>query len=228
MIGTVSNICSIIERSAMLVQRVVMPVSDTESWTLLDDTGVVVEPVEQYLAYLTVIERSPNTVRAYAISLQLWFEFLSRAGLDWRQVGVEDVARFVGWLRSPAENVIVHADMSAVREAATVNRYLAGVFGFYEHHARAGVAVAEQLVAWRRISRGAFKPLLHHVTKGRPIPTRPVRLPVPRRRNRPMQQCPLANAASASALAMSVSAVTAWCRSRRRNWPPLATSSKMA
>jgi len=30
-------------------------------------------------AYLTAIERSPNTVRAYAISLKLWFEFLQHA-----------------------------------------------------------------------------------------------------------------------------------------------------
>ena len=67
----------------MLVQRVVMPVSGRESWTLLGDDGEVVEPAERYLAYLAAIERSPNTVRAYAVSLKLWFEFLGtprRAG----------------------------------------------------------------------------------------------------------------------------------------------------
>jgi integrase/recombinase XerD len=165
----------------VFVQRVLMPVTDAESWTLLGDDGAVVEPADQYLAYLTAIERSPNTVRAYAVSLKLWFEFLSRAGLDWKQAGVEDVARFVGWLRAPAENVIVLGDGSGARAAATVNRYLAGVFGFYDHHARSGVAVADSLVAWRRQSRGSFKPFLHHVTKGRPIATRPVRLHVPRR-----------------------------------------------
>jgi len=36
-------------------------------------------------------------------------------------------------------------------------------------------------VAWRRVSRGAYKPFLHHVTKGRPVPTRPVKLVVTRR-----------------------------------------------
>jgi integrase/recombinase XerD len=112
----------------VFVQRVLMPVTDAESWTLLGDDGAVVEPADQYLAYLTAIERSPNTVRAYAVSLKLWFEFLSRAGLDWKQAGVEDVARFVGWLRAPAENVIVLGDGSGARAAATVNRYLAGVF----------------------------------------------------------------------------------------------------
>jgi hypothetical protein len=47
----------------VLVQRVLMPGSGAESWTLLGDDGAVVEPVERYLAYLAAIERSPNTVR---------------------------------------------------------------------------------------------------------------------------------------------------------------------
>jgi hypothetical protein len=69
----------------------------------------------------------------------------------------------------------------AWRSPATVNCHLTGVFGFYEHQARAGVGLAADLVAWRRVSRGSYKPFLHHVTKGRPIPTRPIKLMVPRR-----------------------------------------------
>ncbi len=45
----------------MLVQRVVMPVTGVESWTVLGDDGAVVAPVERYLAYLGALERSPNT-----------------------------------------------------------------------------------------------------------------------------------------------------------------------
>ncbi len=163
----------------MIVQRVVMPVTDAVSWTVVDD-GVPVEPVERYLAYLAALERSPNTVRAYASSLKLWFEFLAAVDVEWAVVGVEDVARFVSWLRAPAANVIVLDTGVARRSPATVNRHLAAVFGFYEHHARAGVTVAADLVAWRRVGRGSYKPLLHHVTKGRPIPTRPVKMPVVR------------------------------------------------
>jgi integrase/recombinase XerD len=171
----------------MFVQRVVMPGSGAESWTVLDDQGAVVEPVERYLAYLAAIERSPNTVRAYAVSLKLWFEFLGRVGVGWNEVGIEDVARFVAWLRAPADNVIVLETASGLRQPATVNRYLAGVFGFYDHHSRTGLAVAAELVAWRRSSRGSFKPFLHHVTKGRPIPTRPVKLHVARRAPRTLE-----------------------------------------
>ena len=130
------------EVGPVLVQRVLMPGSGRESWTLLGDDGEVVEPAERYLACLAAIERSPNTVRAYAVSLKLWFEFLQAAGTRWDEAGVEDVARFVAWLRAPAENVIVLADGSGARRPATVNRYLAGVFGFYDHHARTGLGTA--------------------------------------------------------------------------------------
>src|SRR5258707_11993391 len=54
----------------MQVQRVIMPASGTESWTVLGDDDVPVVPVERYLAYLTDVERSPNTVRAYAHDLK--------------------------------------------------------------------------------------------------------------------------------------------------------------
>ena len=54
----------------VLVQRVLMPGSGRESWTLLADDGEVIEPAERYLAYLAAIERSPHTVRAYAVSLK--------------------------------------------------------------------------------------------------------------------------------------------------------------
>ena len=65
------------------VQRVVMPVTGAESWTVVDDGWAPVEPVERYLAHLAGIERSPNTVRAYAHGLRLWFEFLGARRLAW-------------------------------------------------------------------------------------------------------------------------------------------------
>lgn len=159
----------------------VMPVTGAESWTVVDDVWAPVEPAERYLAHLAGIERSPNTVRAYAHGLRLWFEFLALRGSAWDSAGVEDVSRFVAWLRAPAENVIVLDDTASVRSEATVNRHLAALFGFYDFHARSGVVLAADLVAWRRVSRGSYKPFLHHVTRGRPVPTRPVRLRVPRR-----------------------------------------------
>ena len=64
----------------MRVQRVLMPGSEVESWTVLGEDQVPVEPVERFLAFLTAIERSPNTIKAYAHDLKDWFVFLAGRG----------------------------------------------------------------------------------------------------------------------------------------------------
>ncbi|MGI8809017.1 MAG: tyrosine-type recombinase/integrase, partial [Acidimicrobiales bacterium] len=166
----------------MLVQRVVAPVSGTVSWTVVDESFDPVEPAEAYLAHLEAIERSPNTVRAYASSLRLWFEHLAGRGVAWDGVGLDDVGRFVSWLRAPAEGVIVIDAAVSRRAVATVNRHLAAVFGLYDFHARSGVPVAAELVDWRRGGRGTYKPFLDRVGgRSRRAPRRPVRLRPTRR-----------------------------------------------
>jgi len=165
----------------VIVHRVVMPVTEAVSWTVLGDDGEPVSPVESYLAHLAALERSPETVRAYAFGLKAYFEFLAVHAVAWDEASVEDVGRFVAWLRAPASNVVVLDAGTARRSPATVNRYLAAVFGLYDHHARAGVGLGSQLVAWRRSNRGGYKPFLHHIGKARTVPTRPIGLVVPAR-----------------------------------------------
>ena len=50
----------------MRVQRVLMPGTEFESWTVLGDDHMPVEPIERFLSYLASIEKSPNTIKAYA------------------------------------------------------------------------------------------------------------------------------------------------------------------
>ena len=85
----------------MFVQRVVVPSSRRESWTVIGDDGSPIDPVERYLAFLSDVHRSPNTVKAYAHDLKDWFVFLAFRGLDWQQVRLEQVGAFVAWLRLP-------------------------------------------------------------------------------------------------------------------------------
>ena len=68
----------------MRVQRVLAPDSMAESWTLLGDDLRPVEPVESFLAYLTAVERSLNTAKAYAHDLKVWWTCL-----DGRDLGLE-------------------------------------------------------------------------------------------------------------------------------------------
>ena len=85
----------------MRVQQVVVPYGEPRSWTVLDRDWSVVEPVEVFLAHLHAVERSPNTVKAYAHDLRDWFAFLAAGELVWSSVRLEDVGRFVAWLRLP-------------------------------------------------------------------------------------------------------------------------------
>lgn len=102
-----------------------------------------VEPIERYLAYLTDIERSPNTVKAYAHDLKDWFTFLADRGLDWRAVRLDDVGEFVAWLRLPLQardgRVAVLPSVAHHCTESTVNRKLSAVGAFYTHAARDGV-----------------------------------------------------------------------------------------
>jgi site-specific recombinase XerD len=159
-----------IKEETLLVQRVVMPGQGTESWTVLGDDDVPAGPAERFLAYLTAIGRSPNTVKAYAHDLKDFLEFLAVRGLDWREVQLEDVGEFVAWLRLPplgrAGMVAVLPSAVAQVGAASINRKLAAVSSFYAHQARNGAGVGDLLATWQAGGRGGWKPFLHHVSKG--------------------------------------------------------------
>jgi integrase/recombinase XerD len=174
-----------IKEETMLVQPVVVPGSGARSWTVLGDDDVPVGPVERFLAYLTDIERSPNTVKAYAHDLKDFWEFLGRRGLDWREARLEDVGEFVAWLRLPppgrAGTVAVLPSAVPQVGAPTINRKLAAVSTFYAHQARNGTDVGDLLAAWRAGGRGGWKPFLHHVSKGKPYRGRAITVKAPQK-----------------------------------------------
>src|SRR5260370_9818935 len=74
----------------MQVQRVVIPASGVESWTVLGDDDIPFGPAERWLAYLTSIGRSPNTVKACAHDLKDFLVFLAGRGVDWREGRLEN------------------------------------------------------------------------------------------------------------------------------------------
>ena len=160
----------------MRVQRVLMPGSEAESWTLLGDDQVPVEPVERFLAYLASVEKSPNTVKAYAHDLKDWFTYPDRsparladgdAGGRRRLRGVAPAAR----RRAVRGRSPYCPPWRIIAAAASVNRKLAALVSFCEFHARHGVALAGLLVTMQPAGRGgsatSFKPFLHHISQGR-------------------------------------------------------------
>ena len=168
----------------MLVHPVVVPGSGTRSWTVLGDDDVPVVPVDRFLAYLTDIGRSPNTVKAYAHDLK---DFWELPRLPWPGLarGPAGGRRRVRRVAAASAGGPVRARSRCCRRrrrrsaAATVNRKLAAVSAFYAHQARNGAEVGDLLAAWRTGGRGGWKPFLHHVSKGKPYRGRAISLKAP-------------------------------------------------
>src|SRR3954451_21297849 len=126
-----------IKEETMLVHPVADSGPGTLSSRVLGDDVVPVVPVDRFLAYLTGIGRSPNTVKAYAHDMKDLWQFLGFRGLDWREARLEDIAEFVVWLRLPAagragEVAVLPSSVPEV-SVTTVNRKLAAVGSFYAH-----------------------------------------------------------------------------------------------
>lgn len=131
------------------------------SHTLLGPDGVV-EPVERYLAYLTDLGRSPNTVQSYAGDLRQWFIFLSSRNIAWQEATIENIALYVNWLRDRTNGVRqVRASSHDTRADSTINRKLAPLYNFYEFHL--DTPLAKKLLEHRNVNQ-AVKAKARHLS----------------------------------------------------------------
>jgi integrase len=149
-------------------RRVFLPSSGVDSWTVIGPDLRPVAEVEEYLGWLTSVERSPNTVEAYARDLRLFWTFLAEIDAHWDVVDVAMLGEFAGWARRPAANVVVLHERAARRSAKTVNRMLTSILGFYEFHGRSGNRLAAELVATTRSGYGSYKPFLAGIAPLKP------------------------------------------------------------
>ena len=165
----------------MKVQRVLVPNSARPAWTLLDDDFLPIGPVHEFLTYLNHLERSPNTLRAYAHHLKLFWIYLGENGIEWAELSPRQLVEFVSWLRRP-EPATSDANVrrQLMRGAATINVMLAAVAAFYEYHERLGAVVASPALQRERALPLPYKSFFHHLRK-RVDRERTVKLRAPKR-----------------------------------------------
>jgi integrase len=112
------------------VQRALDSATGQQRWLVIGPDYLPVESICAFLIYLENIGKSPNTCRAYAHHLKLYWEYLAERDRAWTTVGLQELAEFVGWLRTP---VVAGAP---ARADNTVNVIVAAVTSFYNFHWR--------------------------------------------------------------------------------------------
>jgi site-specific recombinase XerD len=162
-------------------QRVVLPDGE-RTWTVLDGDHCVVEAAEQYLEYLRMLGRSPNTVKSYARALALWWQFLATHELAWDAVTVEDLGRFLGWLRTGNSLALASIERRSARfSEGTIALRLQAICSFYRYQHFNGVEAASRLYERVFSGRHPYKPMLEHLARRRGHDRRVVRIARPRR-----------------------------------------------
>ncbi len=150
------------------VRRVAGEDPGRESYTVIGPDQRVIEPIDTYLSFLTNIEKSPNTVRAYGHDMADYWRFLLEEDAPWDKPTVDRMAEYVSWLRRPAGNVVVLTGEEQRLSKSTVNRKLSVLMGFYEYHQRRGCEFSKAVIDYTRSGRGSYKPFLHGIAKSTP------------------------------------------------------------
>lgn len=102
------------------------------SWTVIGGDYMPIGPADRYLRFLVMDGVSPHTLRSYASSLGLWFDFLDKTGRDWDSFPPLAFGEFLTWLRTgdlPGTRRI--GTPTARRRPATVQTRSAAVLAFY-------------------------------------------------------------------------------------------------
>jgi len=106
--------------------------------------------------------------------LRLYWEYVTQQQLEWRHVTLDDLSRFVLWLKlsSGSLKVLPAHPVPQARSNRTINHALTVVRSFYDYHWRLEEAVTNvkgtttpHLPARAR----RYKSFLHHITKGSPV-----------------------------------------------------------
>ncbi|WP_294174988.1 tyrosine-type recombinase/integrase [uncultured Clostridium sp.] len=171
----------------MKVQEVKLD-NNQRRYLLVDDSGLPIIPVAKYLKYIDNSEKSFNTQKKYCYSLKLYFEYLQEIDIDYRNVNINILSDFVGWLRNPYENnkVVNLKPIKAKRTEKTVNLTITVVTNFYDYLYRTE-EINNDMVnkLMKQVFTGGnrhYKDFLYHVNKDKSTSKNILKIKEPRRK----------------------------------------------
>ena len=143
-------------------------------YIVIDDEGMLVEPIVRYLKYLDRIGAACNTLRSYATVLKHYWEYLAEEKKDWQQITLDDLAQFVLWLKLPTGSlhILPSQPVPQARTNRTINHALTVLSSFYDYQWRMDAIstnMKEKTTTYLHPRLRRYKSFLHHITKGLPI-----------------------------------------------------------
>lgn len=106
-------------------------VHGVRSWTVVDQQGLPVLEIEQFLHWQRAIGRSQNTVRSYARHLSQFYRWLAARGIVWDELDFRQLCDFVAVLTAGLPPL---PSRCGGRAPGTVKAVSAAVREFYEFH----------------------------------------------------------------------------------------------
>lgn len=165
----------------------VVEVTTTDKRTryyLADDAGAPVEPVLQYLKFKDNAGYARNTLRMHCIHLKHYFTFLGESGRDYKKASVDDLARFIGWLKNPdIGKRVIPLRLEPAHKAQTINANVDTVIAFYEYlllHEGMENRLSEKLVKFISHPPGNYRRFLNGIAPEKPVKSHMLKMPVPK------------------------------------------------
>lgn len=165
----------------------VVKVTTTDQKTryyLADDMGAPVEPVLQYLRFKDDAGYARNTLRLHCIHLKHYFTFLKETGREYEKAGVDDLARFIGWLKNPdIGKRIIPLRLEPAHKAQTINANIDTVITFYKYllmHEGMENHLSEKLVKFVSSPPKNYRGFLYGIAPNKPVQSHMLRMPVPK------------------------------------------------
>lgn len=152
---------------------------------LSGDDGLPVEPVLQFLKFRDAAGYARNTLKGECIHLMHYFEFLEERGRNHEEVTIDDIARFVGWLKNPdIEKKVVSLRVKPAHSAETINKHVDTVITFYDYlmrHEGMENRLSGKLVTFVKNPSPSYRSFLHGIADSRPAKSHMLKIPTPKR-----------------------------------------------
>lgn len=129
-------------RKLIKVESAVNPQTNTKfRCVFYVESCLPVEPIQRFLNYCRNRQLAENTITTYAYRLVDFWRWLEYRAIEWREVGLNELADFVNWYLLGGEVEVICEKVREVvskRSPRTVNQAVTAIQGLYEFHAIEG------------------------------------------------------------------------------------------